>query len=380
MGKMYEIFFYLIVGMFFAMQLSDATKPCNSTVPAIFVFGDSTADVGTNSFLHNTKIKANFPHNGIDFPHSRPTGRFSNGLNSADFLSKLMGQKRSPQPYLFLLKAGLKKRMFRGVNFASGASGLLDQTGKHLNVVSLSEQIKQFEIVRSNLALVKGHGATKNILAKSVFAISVGSNDIFGYFESRSTVDPVVFISSLMTAYECHIELLFNLLQHRTKRMLESFKSLYNLGARKFGIIGVPPIGCCPSQRIHNTTGGCLDIENTFAQIFHSSLDTLLKKLAYKLSGMKYALGNSYEMTINVINHPQLFNFAYVDRACCGEGWLNAEKPCTRKAKLCSNRNEYLFWDLFHPTQYASELAAKTLYNGGPQFVTPINFAQLAAY
>lgn len=57
-----------------------------ATAPAIFVFGDSTADVGTNSFLPNSKAKADFPHNGIDFPHSRPTGRFSNGLNSADFL------------------------------------------------------------------------------------------------------------------------------------------------------------------------------------------------------------------------------------------------------------------------------------------------------
>lgn len=90
--------------------------------------------------------------------------------------------------------------------------------------------------------------------------------------------------------------------------MLESLKSLYNLGARKFGIISVPPIGCCPSQRIFNVTGGCFEIENTFARAFHSSLDALLKKLSCKLSGMKYSLGNSYEMTINVINFPQLFS------------------------------------------------------------------------
>lgn len=86
------------------------------------------------------------------------------------------------------------------------------------------------------------------------------------------------------------------------------YKALYNLGARKFGIISVPPIGCCPSQRIYNSTGGCLEIENTFARAFHSSLDALLKKLTSKLSGLKYSLGNSYEMTINVINHPQLFS------------------------------------------------------------------------
>ncbi|XP_076895901.1 GDSL esterase/lipase At5g55050-like [Bidens hawaiensis] len=333
----------------------------NYTTPVIFIFGDSTADVGTNTFLPKTKIRANFPYNGIDFPNSRPTGRFSNGFNSADFLSKLMGHKRSPQPYLFLLRAGLRKKLFRGVNFASGGSGLLDVTGKHLNVVPMSKQIKQFETVIKNLMVVKGQRAAKKIIKKSVFAISVGSNDIFGYFEDQSTVDPAVFIHSLMKAYECHIE------------------SLYNLGARKFGIIGVPPIGCCPSQRIHNTTGGCFEIENTFARAFRSSIDVLLNKLSCKLTGMKYSLGNSYEMTMNVINHPQLFNLTYVDRACCGEGWLNAEKSCTPKANLCSNRNNYLFWDLFHPTQYASKLAAITLYNGGPQFVTPINFAQLVA-
>ncbi|KAL4585079.1 hypothetical protein LXL04_009693 [Taraxacum kok-saghyz] len=291
MGEMYLGFFYLLVGTFFAVSQASTTPsfPANITTPAIFIFGDSTADVGTNTFLPKTKIKANFPPNGIDFPNSRPTGRFSNGFNSADYLSKLMGQKRSPQPFLFLLKAGLRKRMFRGVNFASGASGLLDGTGKHLNVVSMSEQIKQFKTVHGNLTLVKGRGATKNIIAKSVFAISVGSNDIFGYFEKQSTVDPAIFIKSLMAAYECHIE------------------SLYNLGARKFGIISVPPVGCCPSQRILNVTGGCFEIENTFARAFHSSLDSLLKKLACKLSGMKYSLGNSYEMTINVINFPQLF-------------------------------------------------------------------------
>ncbi|GJW16226.1 lysine histidine transporter-like 8 protein [Tanacetum coccineum] len=249
--------------------------------------------------------------------------------------SKLMGHKRSPQPYLYFLKTGLNTKMFRGINFASGASGLLDVTGKDLNIVSMSAQIKQFESVCSIMAYLKGRDVAKNVLEKSMIAISIGSNDIFGYFESRR--------------------------------------------ARKFGIISVAPIGCCPSQRIHNTTGGCLEIENTFAHAFYSSLDALLKKLTYKLSGMKYALGNSYEMTINVINHPQLFNFTTVDTACCGEGWLNGEKICTSKANLCSNRNKYLFWDLYHPTQYASELAATTLYNGGQQFVTPINFAQLAA-
>ena len=70
-----------------ALPMVDAGK-----VPALFIFGDSTVDVGTNNFLPRTFIRANFPHNGIDFPKARPTGRFSNGFNTADFLGMLQSR------------------------------------------------------------------------------------------------------------------------------------------------------------------------------------------------------------------------------------------------------------------------------------------------
>lgn len=57
-------------------------------VPAMFVFGDSTVDVGNNNFLANCKAncKANYPRYGVDYPFQSPTGRFSNGYNLADQL------------------------------------------------------------------------------------------------------------------------------------------------------------------------------------------------------------------------------------------------------------------------------------------------------
>lgn len=54
-------------------------------VPAMYVFGDSLADAGNNNHLA-TLLRADFPHNGIDYPGRKATGRFSNGKNSADFL------------------------------------------------------------------------------------------------------------------------------------------------------------------------------------------------------------------------------------------------------------------------------------------------------
>ncbi|ERM96597.1 hypothetical protein AMTR_s00001p00270940 [Amborella trichopoda] len=54
--------------------------------PPVFFFGDSILDVGNNNYL-NTKAKCNMAPYGIDFPGRKPTGRFSNGLNIADFLA-----------------------------------------------------------------------------------------------------------------------------------------------------------------------------------------------------------------------------------------------------------------------------------------------------
>jgi hypothetical protein len=54
-------------------------------VPAVYVFGDSLADVGNNNHLL-TLLKADFPHNGIDYPGKKATGRFSNDKNFPDFL------------------------------------------------------------------------------------------------------------------------------------------------------------------------------------------------------------------------------------------------------------------------------------------------------
>ncbi|CAI0468970.1 unnamed protein product [Linum tenue] len=255
-----------------------------ATMPAVFVLGDSTVDVGTNNFLTGSVDRADFPHNGIDFPGSKATGRFSNGHNIADFL----GLEMSPPPFFALGNgtAPLKNSSFKGVNFASGGSGILDTTGLSPN--------------------------------------------------------------------------------------------LLKLGARKFGIATVAPIGCCPSQRLFNRTLGCLEELNDLALAFHPRVTQLMYKLSSEYHDMKFSIGNAFLMTINVINHPNRFGFKDGGGACCGQGALNAQAPCTPTASLCPIRDDYLFWDLFHPTQKAAQLAAVTLYSGPPFFVAPINFKQLA--
>lgn len=77
------IFFFWVLQVLtsFLLSFSDAQM-----VPAVFVLGDSLVDVGNNNHLPLSITKADFPHNGVDFPTKKPTGRFSNGKNAADFL------------------------------------------------------------------------------------------------------------------------------------------------------------------------------------------------------------------------------------------------------------------------------------------------------
>lgn len=56
---------------------------------AFFVFGDSLVDSGNNDYLATSARADSYPY-GIDYPTHRPTGRFSNGLNIPDLISKFI--------------------------------------------------------------------------------------------------------------------------------------------------------------------------------------------------------------------------------------------------------------------------------------------------
>ncbi|KAL7231243.1 hypothetical protein ACSBR2_009498 [Camellia fascicularis] len=340
-------------------------------LPAIYIFGDSTVDVGTNPHLSESLAQANMPFNGIDYPFSNATGRFSNGYNTADLIVRLLDKthSQSPPPFLSLLEsmANFKRDLTRGANFASGGSGILDSTGNatYRKVVPLGEQIQQFSTVRPNITIILGPDKADKLISNSLYLISVGGNDFFDYQRYNSTTMlPETFMTILLSAYATHLE------------------DLYTLGARKFAIIGVPAIGCCPAERVVNLklngSDGCFEQMNDLARAFYNATETLLNSFSSQFQGVKYSLGNAFDFTMNIINNPLVFGIKEVKTACCGNGTLNGEGQCTPLANLCRNREEYLFWDFVHPTQAVSWLAALTLYGGAQQFVTPMNFSQLA--
>nr|KAJ0217989.1 hypothetical protein LSAT_V11C300128940 [Lactuca sativa] len=338
----------------------------------LFIFGDSLLDVGTNNHFDDSSARADHPHYGIDYPDSVSTGRFSNGLNSADLLASYMkGYDFSPPPFLTLVESPdtFLLQIIRGANFASGGSGILRDTGreKFRRVVPLWDQIQQFATVRGNMSDVLGNGTADFFIGMSHCIISVGSNDFFEKQNSlfRNETQPQQLIANLTATYAIHLQ------------------NLYDLGARKFGIIGVPPLGCCPKERYINYqmggNGSCVEAMNELAQAFHASIESLLQNFSSINQGVVYSLGNTYNIIMDFIDNRRASGFQVVETACCGNGTFNAETGCESGSKLCRNRNHYIFWDEFHPTEAAARHAALTLaYADGQEFVTPMNFSSLA--
>ncbi|CAN6181584.1 unnamed protein product [Urochloa humidicola] len=366
----YELAMKALVASIVLGVVVAGVEPSKKMVPAVYVFGDSTLDVGNNNYLPGKEVpRADKPYYGIDLPGSgKPTGRFSNGYNIADFIARNLGFEKSPLAYLVLKARNylIPSAITRGVSYASAGSGILDSTNAGGNI-PLLQQVRLFESTKAEMEAAVSPQAVSNLLSKSFFLVSIGSNDLFALLraqakQNRSTTpSDVAFYGSLISNYSAAIT------------------DLYKLGARKFGIINVGPVGCVPRVRVLNATGGCDDGINQVAAGFDVELQSLLAGLAEgkkKLPGFAYSIADSFAFSARM--DPKAAGFVSVDSACCGGGRLGAEAECSRNATLCADRDRFLFFDRVHPSQRVAMLGAQAYYDGPAQFTTPITFKQLA--
>ncbi|XP_022151306.1 GDSL esterase/lipase At5g55050-like [Momordica charantia] len=348
-------------------------------IPAIYVFGDSLVDVGNNNYL-NILAKADFPHNGVDFPDQQYTGRFSNGKVVPDFLAEEVGLPLLP-PYLSLVDGNgtitNATSFITGVNFASGGSGILNETRLGFNKVQIKNNIEMVEIERDRPMPMSqqidlyssvyeyvveelGSDAAQAHFSKSLLVIVVGSNDLFSYYmtDAHNDTTPQEYVDLMASTFESELKL------------------LYKYGARKFVATAVPLLGCTPSQRMSIPGEECKDEMNYWAGKYNIALRLLLQRLEVDLPGFSYSYADIYAITSDIMQTPSSYGFTEIKAACCGLGPLNALIPCIPLASLCPNRNDHLFWDPFHPTQKVNHIVVDYIFNGS-NFTYPINIKEL---
>ncbi|EXB58270.1 GDSL esterase/lipase [Morus notabilis] len=328
-------------------------------VPCFFIFGDSLVDNGNNNPLL-TEAKVNYKPYGIDFGGT-PTGRFNNGRTQADILGQLLGFDDFIPPYT----TARGNVILKGVNYASGAAGIRDETGYQLgDIIPLNEQLRNHQITVLRItAMLRNRTAAQKYLNKCLYYVGMGNNDYLNnYFL------PQFYTTALIYTPQQYAQQLID--QYR-----KQITRLYNLGARKVAIFGVGVIGCIPYAISTFGTNGsaCVDRFNEAAQIFNTMLISLVDELNSRYTYAKFIYVNSFGIGSG---DPTSVGFTVLNVGCCP---VNNIGQCIPFLTPCQNRTTYVFWDSFHPTEAVNLLTASRSYTAFlPSDTYPIDIKRLA--
>lgn len=331
--------------------------------PAVFIFGDSVADVGNNNYLPFSLVKANFLPNGIDYNGRYPTGRFCNGRTVFDFISNRL---KFPMSLPYLAPKTQGAAILQGVNYASAGCGILNETSNADNCLSFSTQLRYHENTLLSSVEQLGIANAQSFLSSSLYFVAIGSNDFLGNYV-RNTADTKKYSPSAFN----------NLL---VSSLSQELTRLYDQNARKIVLAGLCPLGCIPSERLRIKNEGCNDVLNGWILQLNAALKGLVQQLNSKLPNAKFTFVNPYNLFNQIIQNPSKYGFNVTTQACCGSGRLRAQIPCLPLSNYCSNRGSYIFWDEWHTTEAANELLASSLLSGSSSVdVGPWSIQQLAS-
>ncbi|KAI3456199.1 hypothetical protein Pfo_012862 [Paulownia fortunei] len=322
-----------------------SVKAERSSVSAILIFGDSTADPGNNNYI-STPFRSNFSPYGKDFVNQTATGRFTNGRLANDFIAKYVGIKDYVPPYLDPTLS--IEELMSGVSFASAGSGFDPLTPTISNVISLSEQLEHFKEYQAKLEAAIGKDKTKELINNAMFLVSAGTNDfVVNYF----TI-PIRRRNYTIPSY-------MNFVLQEARQL---FQGLLDQGARRIGVVGLPPMGCLPVVITLYADNPILkrDCINKFSyiardynQMLQNELNTM--QLQLQASGSRIAYMDVYgpleDMTLG-----RKYDFEEVRSGCCGTGLLEASFMCNPKSPVCADATKYVFWDSIHPTEKSYDL------------------------
>ncbi|CAL5346249.1 unnamed protein product [Camellia sinensis] len=334
-------------------------------VPCYFIFGDSLVDNGNNNNIASL-ARANYLPYGIDFPEG-PTGRFSNGKTTVDVIAELLGFDNYIPPY----SVARGKDILKGVNYASAAAGIRDETGQQLGArITMKGQVNNYKNTVSQVVDILGdEDSATNYLSQCIYSVGLGSNDYLNnYFM------PTYYSTSRQYTPEQYAQVLI-------QQYSQQIRTLYNYGARKVVCIGVGQIGCIPNALAQNSPDGssCVQNVNSANLLFNDQLKSLVDDFNNNLPGAKFIYINAYGIFHDLISRPSSFGFKVTNAGCCGVGRNNGQITCLPFQTPCQNRNEYLFWDAFHPGEAANIIMGKRSYSAESSLdAYPVDIRRLA--
>ncbi|XP_024392320.1 GDSL esterase/lipase At5g03810 [Physcomitrium patens] len=317
-------------------------------ITGVVIFGDSTVDVGNNNYLL-TVVKSNFEPYGTKFEGGGAAGRFCDGQIAIDFITRKIGY---PLPLPYLAPNAHGKAILTGINFASSASGWYDKTAEAFNVKGLTEQLLWYKNWKNEVVSLAGQEEGNHIISNALYVFSTGSNDwINNYYLSDDLMEqytPETYTTFLISLARYHIQ------------------ELYDLGGRNIAVLGLPPLGCLPSQITLNGKGnpGCVEDFNIVAKDFNDQLRALVAELKQTFRKGRVGYLDTYTILDKIVHNPESYGISETRIGCCGIGTIETAILCNKASVgTCPDAFPYVWWDSFHPTDHVYSLIAVDLFN-----------------
>lgn len=279
----------------------------------LYVFGDSLSDQGNVSLLTGGAIPPG------EYTDGTTRGRFTNGKNYVDYLAADLGLSVTPS-------------LLGGTNFAYGGA----RTNYHVlpNPAALS-LLQQRDAYLTSLG---GRAADANAL----YLVWAGANNFADVF-SRLRSDPF---------YNPTADLL-----GAGSDIAHTIASLAAAGAQHIIAPNIPDLGLVPA-----VTGGGPRNPAVSSLVANFNLG-----LEQALQGIELAFPDTEIIRIDAF---ALLNGLYQDPA--GNGFTNNTLGCYSLyvrpgGTTCANSDEYIFWDLDHPTSATHRILATHIARAVPE-------------
>nr|GEX72379.1 GDSL esterase/lipase At1g29670-like [Tanacetum cinerariifolium] len=148
--------------------------------------------------------------------------------------------------------------------------------------------------------------------------------------------------------------------------------TLYKLGARKVAVYGIGLIGCAPAEIARfGANGTCVESINNDVKLINDRLKPVVDNLNGNFTDARFTFIN-----VTSISAPQ-GGVAPLNIPCCQ---LRSNGQCIPNSTPCANRNLFLWFDGFHPTEIANTVLATRSYTAqSPNDASPFDISQLAA-
>ncbi|XP_057837767.1 GDSL esterase/lipase At5g33370 isoform X1 [Cryptomeria japonica] len=257
--------------------------------------------------------------------------------------------------------------LLRGANFASAGVGILNDTGvQFANIIRMPQQLQNFVQYKNRVAQILGVDETDRLVAEGLMSITLGGNDYVNNYY-------LLPVSARSVQYT---------LEDYTQLIVSEYEKilgqLYDLGGRRVLVTSTGPLGCAPAVKASRSRNGeCAAELQQAASLFNSQLRSVVNRLNDEASAQVFTFSDNYSTNMGLFSDPAAYGFVNTADACCGQGSYNGVGLCTAASSLCRNRDAYLFWDNYHPSEKANRIIVDEFFEGSSSVMSPLNLRQM---